>query len=181
MHEPIHGIKPDQIRPGQVNTGVGSSVKHDSAIKHVSGEALYTDDLPEPRDLLHIYIAQSTQAHAKILKLDLDAVKAFPGVVAVIQASDVPGRNAAERKGHDRHPPGTCPRHPIDGERAAERHHPRHRLSGHGYAPTRSSGRWRQLHDPPAECPQRSMRIFRRRGGRHRNQRRRRPDPEGLT
>ena len=93
MHEPIHGIKPDQIRPGQVNTGVGSSVKHDSAIKHVSGEALYTDDLPEPRDLLHIYIAQSTQAHAKILKLDLDAVKAFPGVVAVIQASDVPGRN----------------------------------------------------------------------------------------
>ncbi|HUX83411.1 MAG TPA: xanthine dehydrogenase molybdopterin binding subunit [Halothiobacillus sp.] len=88
MREPIHGIP-----TGLTNTGVGASVKHDSAIKHVSGEALYTDDLPEPRDLLHIYIAQSTQAHARVLKLDLDAVKAFPGVVAVIQAADVPGKN----------------------------------------------------------------------------------------
>ncbi|HQS03296.1 MAG: xanthine dehydrogenase molybdopterin binding subunit [Halothiobacillus sp. 24-54-40] len=93
MHEPIHRIAAEHIRAGQVATGVGASVKHDSAIKHVRGEALYTDDLPEPRDLLHIYIAQSTQAHAKIISLNLDAVKAFPGVVAVIQASDVPGKN----------------------------------------------------------------------------------------
>ncbi|ACX95704.1 xanthine dehydrogenase molybdopterin binding subunit [Halothiobacillus neapolitanus] len=93
MHEPIHGITVNQIRADHVNSGVGASVKHDSAIKHVSGEALYTDDLSEPRDLLHIYIAQSTQAHAKILRLDLDAVKAYPGVMAVIQASDVPGKN----------------------------------------------------------------------------------------
>ncbi|MHB8920790.1 MAG: xanthine dehydrogenase molybdopterin binding subunit [Halothiobacillus sp.] len=77
----------------EIKTGVSASVKHDSASKHVSGEAVYIDDLPEPRNLLHVYIAQSTQAHAKILKLDLSAVKQAAGVVAVLCAADIPGKN----------------------------------------------------------------------------------------
>ncbi len=72
---------------------VHASIAHDSAEKHVAGEAYYIDDLPEPAGLLHIHVGQSTRAHARILRLDLSAVEAAPGVVRVLSASDVPGRN----------------------------------------------------------------------------------------
>ncbi len=85
-------LSPQRL-PKTLKTGVKAAVKHDSAHKHVSGEALYIDDLPEPRDLLHVYIAQSQQAHAKLSRLDVSAVQAFPGVVAVLTASDVTGKN----------------------------------------------------------------------------------------
>lgn len=68
---------------------------HDSAAKQVTGEALFIDDIPEPKDLLHLYIAQSEKAHARILKLDVSAVRQAPGVVAVMTAEDVPGVNDA--------------------------------------------------------------------------------------
>ncbi|MCK5425403.1 MAG: xanthine dehydrogenase molybdopterin binding subunit [Emcibacter sp.] len=66
---------------------------HDSGHKHVSGEAIYIDDLPEPKGLLHLYMAQSPVAHANITAMNLDPVRAFPGVVAVLSAADVPGVN----------------------------------------------------------------------------------------
>ncbi len=66
---------------------------HDSAKKHVAGEALYIDDLPEPAGLLHIHVGQSARAHARIIRLDLSAVRAAPGVVCVLTSADVPGRN----------------------------------------------------------------------------------------
>lgn len=69
----------------------GMGVKHDSAWKHVSGQARYIDDLPEPEGLLHAAVGHSEQAHARILSMDLDAVRAYPGVLAVITAADVPG------------------------------------------------------------------------------------------
>ena len=52
---------------------------HDSAHKHVTGEALYVDDLPEPAGTAHPYLGLSDCAHAKIISLDLDAVRASPG------------------------------------------------------------------------------------------------------
>ena len=72
---------------------VGASIPHDSASKHVNGEALYIDDLPEPRDLLHAYIALSPHAHARVTRLDITAVAMAPGVAAVLVAADVPGVN----------------------------------------------------------------------------------------
>ncbi|MGM0570239.1 xanthine dehydrogenase molybdopterin binding subunit [Marinobacter sp.] len=69
----------------------GHSVKHDSAWKHVSGQARYIDDLPMPEALLHAAVGHSAQAHARILSIDLEAVRNYPGVVAVITAGDVPG------------------------------------------------------------------------------------------
>ena len=72
---------------------VGASIPHDSARLHVSGEAQYIDDLPEPRGLLHAALGLSTEAHAAITALDLTAARAAPGVVAVITAEDVPGIN----------------------------------------------------------------------------------------
>ncbi|WP_394761563.1 xanthine dehydrogenase molybdopterin binding subunit [Phenylobacterium sp.] len=74
-------------------TALHTSIAHDSAGKHVSGEALYIDDLPEPKGLLHLYVGQSTRAHACVTRLDLTAVRAAPGVVCVLTSADVPGRN----------------------------------------------------------------------------------------
>jgi xanthine dehydrogenase large subunit len=72
---------------------VGQSAEHDSARKHVSGEAVYIDDMPEPRDLLYGFVHLSPHAHARILRMDLSAVRASPGVAAVLTAQDVPGIN----------------------------------------------------------------------------------------
>ena len=72
---------------------VGAAVPHDSAHLHVSGEATYTDDIAEPKGLLHLAVGMSTRAHAKIETLDLSAVRAAPGVVAVMTADDIPGDN----------------------------------------------------------------------------------------
>jgi len=72
---------------------VGTSKLHDSAVKHVTGQAVYTDDIPEPAGALVGYLAQSKWAHAKILLMDLTAVRAHPGVVAVYEATDIPGVN----------------------------------------------------------------------------------------
>jgi len=72
---------------------MGKALPHDSARLHVSGAAAYTDDLPEPRDLLHMAIGMSSKAHAKITELDLDDVCSAPGVVDVFVADDIPGEN----------------------------------------------------------------------------------------
>ena len=72
---------------------IGASVPHDSAPKHVSGKAIYIDDMPEPPGLLHAYLFLSPHAHARIKSLDLSAVIATPGVAAVMTAKDVPGVN----------------------------------------------------------------------------------------
>ena len=72
---------------------VGKSIAHDSASRHVSGEALYIDDLPVPEGTLHAYCVLSPKAHARIVSVDLSAVRAAPGVFAAISAADVPGRN----------------------------------------------------------------------------------------
>ncbi len=74
-------------------SAVGKPLPHDSAHLHVAGTAAYTDDLPEPRDLLHLAVGMSAAAHARIRRLGLDAVRAAPGVVDVLLAEDIPGEN----------------------------------------------------------------------------------------
>ena len=71
----------------------GISVPHESAALHVAGEAAYVDDIPELAGTLYLALGLSEQAHARIETVDLDAVKTAPGVVAVITAADIPGRN----------------------------------------------------------------------------------------
>ena len=51
-------------------------IGHDSGPRHVSGEALYIDDIPEPPDLLHLYVGQAARAHARVTRLDVTAVRA---------------------------------------------------------------------------------------------------------
>ena len=81
--------------------GVHASVPHDSAERHVAGSALYVDDLPEPAGTLQVYLAQSPHAHARIVAMDLAAVRASPGVVAVLSAADITGENDVSPVIHD--------------------------------------------------------------------------------
>ena len=62
----------------RIEGGVNQSPAHDSAHKHVSGAALFIDDIPEPAGLVHVYLGLSTQAHARIASLDLAKVAAAP-------------------------------------------------------------------------------------------------------
>ncbi len=61
---------------------IGNSIAHDSGGKHVSGEALYVDDMPEPPRLLHALYWLSEHAHARITRLDVSAVAACQGWLA---------------------------------------------------------------------------------------------------
>jgi len=80
--------------PGSGIAGaVGSAIPHESSEKHVSGEAIYTDDIPEPKGLLHLAVGMSSKAHARISSIDLSAVRAAPGVIDVMIADDIPGDN----------------------------------------------------------------------------------------
>lgn len=73
--------------------GVGGSLAHDSATRHVTGEARYIDDLAEPERILHLYARPAERAHARLTRLDLDRVRSAPGVACVLTAGDIPGVN----------------------------------------------------------------------------------------
>ena len=76
--------------------------QHDSAVKHVTGRAEYTDDIAEPKGTLHAYLGVSSVAHGRIKAMDLSAVRAAPGVVDVLTAADIPGVNDISPTGrHD--------------------------------------------------------------------------------
>ena len=79
---------------------VGKPHPHDSAELHVTGRAIYIDDMPEPEGLLHIAPGYAgSAACGRITAVDLSAVEAFPGVVAVLTAKDIPGRNDCSSPG----------------------------------------------------------------------------------
>ncbi|WP_037447662.1 xanthine dehydrogenase molybdopterin binding subunit [Skermanella stibiiresistens] len=86
----------------RISGAVHSDRRHDSAHKHVTGEAVYIDDIREPAGLLHVYLGLSDRPHAKLVSLDLSKVETAPGVVRVITAADVPGVNDVSCMGrHD--------------------------------------------------------------------------------
>ena len=66
---------------------------HDSAYKHVSGYAEYTDDINEPKNTIFGAIGLSKKAHAIIKKINLEEVLKSEGVIAVVTADDIVGRN----------------------------------------------------------------------------------------
>jgi xanthine dehydrogenase large subunit len=80
---------------------VGETMPHESAALHVTGRALYTDDVtPSTHGLLHAWPVQSPHAHARVTALRVDAAYAESGVVRVLTAEDVPGTNDSGTK-HD--------------------------------------------------------------------------------
>ena len=74
---------------------------HDSAPLHVTGTARYIDDIPMPSGTLHLAFGTSQVAHGRIIACDLDAVRAAPGVVAVMTENDLPFTNDVSPSIHD--------------------------------------------------------------------------------
>jgi xanthine dehydrogenase large subunit len=64
---------------------------HDSALLHVQGRANYLDDLPRLEGELTLATAGAPCARGRLTAVRLDAARATPGVVAVLDRSDLPG------------------------------------------------------------------------------------------
>ncbi len=80
---------------------VARPLPHDSAALHVTGRARYIDDHALPANVLHLAFGLSSVARGRITSLTLDRVKAAPGVVAVLQAGDLPFANDVAPAAHD--------------------------------------------------------------------------------
>jgi xanthine dehydrogenase large subunit len=80
---------------------VGLATSHESADLHVTGTALYTQDLVgRTHGTLHAWPVQAPHAHARVTGLRTAAACEVPGVVRVLTADDVPGVNDAGER-HD--------------------------------------------------------------------------------
>lgn len=78
-----------------------SPLPHDAATLHVTGQARYVDDIPTPTGTLHLAFGLSEIAHGDITAMDLDAVRAAPGVVAVVATTDLPRPADCSPSNHD--------------------------------------------------------------------------------
>ena len=85
--------EPQQRAKAKIEGGVREALAHDSARKHVTGAAIYTDDIVEPFGTLHLAAGGAARAHARLISLDLAKVRSAPGVVAVLSFADIPGVN----------------------------------------------------------------------------------------
>lgn len=77
------------LNPRQRSAKAGQSIAHESAHLHVTGEAVYIDDMPELANTLHLAVGFSKCAKGKITAFDLEAVRAAQGVYAVYTAADI--------------------------------------------------------------------------------------------
>ncbi len=77
------------------------SLPHESAIHHVTGQALYVHDTALRRDALTVWLVRSTQAHATITRLDISKATTASGVRIVLTAADIPGLNNTGPARHD--------------------------------------------------------------------------------
>jgi xanthine dehydrogenase large subunit len=80
---------------------VAKPLPHDAAHLHVTGQARYIDDIPTPAGTLHLAFGLSDVAKGGITAMDLAAVRAAPGVVAVLTADDLPFANDVSPSVHD--------------------------------------------------------------------------------
>jgi xanthine dehydrogenase large subunit len=83
------------------NSVAGAPVAHDSARLHVTGEAAYTDDLPEPQGTLYAALGCSSVAHGRLGNVDLAPIRAAADVVDAITAADLPAANDVGPIVHD--------------------------------------------------------------------------------
>ena len=84
-------------------TELGRELVHESALLHVTGQATYTDDIPELRGTLYAALVLSPVAHGELIGEGIDraALLAQSDVVAVFTASDIPCENNCGPIVHD--------------------------------------------------------------------------------
>jgi len=72
---------------------VGKQVPHDSAVGHVTGEALFVDDLAFTQNELIVDFIASPVAHGKIKSFNSAELAQLDGIAGVYTAKDIPGHN----------------------------------------------------------------------------------------
>ncbi len=70
-----------------------SAIRHESAVGHVTGRAVYVDEQHPPAGQLSLWPVCAPHARARIRYLDPSLAAAMPGVVMVLTARDIPGVN----------------------------------------------------------------------------------------
>ncbi|KAI1969530.1 hypothetical protein LOZ51_003131 [Ophidiomyces ophidiicola] len=88
------GQKDHSAAVGYQQTILGKETPHVSALKHTTGIAQYTDDIPKQQNELFGCLVFSTKAHAKILNVDLESLLNIPGVVDFVSHKDLPNSEA---------------------------------------------------------------------------------------
>ncbi|KAJ9256592.1 hypothetical protein DTO207G8_2595 [Paecilomyces variotii] len=73
---------------------LGKPTAHVSALKQCTGQAQYTDDIPNQKNELYGCLVLSTKAHAKILNVDVSAALDIPGVYDYIDHTSLPSPEA---------------------------------------------------------------------------------------
>ncbi len=97
-----HSDMNHSLHPRPQSGPAGEALPHESAALHVTGLALYTEDLGGRfKDLLHAWPVQSSQAHARITNLNIVPALQIAGVVRVLTAQDVAGKNDSGVKGDE--------------------------------------------------------------------------------
>ena len=74
-------------------TDASRALRHDSAVGHVTGRALYVDDTAQRRPMLEVWPVMAPHARAKITRRDATQARACTGIAAVLLAEDIPGEN----------------------------------------------------------------------------------------
>jgi len=83
-------------------TIAGKPLPHESARGHVTGGAIYTDDLlGRVPNLLHAWPVTAPHAHARVTSLDAAPALEEPGVLTTLTAADVPGEGDTGPSRHD--------------------------------------------------------------------------------
>ncbi|MFH2003951.1 MAG: xanthine dehydrogenase molybdopterin binding subunit [Bacteroidota bacterium] len=72
---------------------MNNKIPHESSALHVTGEAVYIDDMLVNEQLLIGKVVYSPHAHARIKSFNLSEAKKVPGVHAVLCYKDIPGHN----------------------------------------------------------------------------------------
>lgn len=90
-----------EARQQRAGARVGVSRPHESAHLHVAGRATYVDDIAEVEGTLHAALGLSPVAHGRLRRIDVERLRAMPGVVAVLTAADIPGMNDCGPIVHD--------------------------------------------------------------------------------
>ncbi|HEV8638409.1 MAG TPA: aldehyde oxidase, partial [Chloroflexota bacterium] len=75
------------------NELIGASPPRPDALAKVTGAARYPGDLAGP-EMLHLAVVFARRPHARIRRIEAEPALGHPGVVALLTAEDVPGRNA---------------------------------------------------------------------------------------
>src|SRR5262252_5892047 len=76
-------------------TGIGAAVRRKEDLRFITGKGQYTDDVTRPGET-HIHFLRSPHAHAKIKRIDANAAKQMPGVLAVLTGAEL----AADKVGN---------------------------------------------------------------------------------